>query len=70
MACATEDDKTRILIDRNSLGDMVTPDTLDRILNAAGTDAEVFTMATSIGIDCRTRDLMKVSAVLNEIGII
>lgn len=70
MAIATSQDRTRILIDRASLLDKMSPSTLERILNAAGLEAEVFTMATSVGVDCRTRDLVKISATLHEAGLI
>ena len=70
MPCATPDCKTRILIDRAEFHKTMTMNVLERSLRDAGIEVEVFAMATNIGIDCRTLDLMKVATMLKEIGII
>ena len=44
--------------------------TLEGILAGAGIEAEVYTMATSVGIDCKTRELADVAALLKQHGLI
>ena len=70
MPCATPDCKTRILIDRSALHETMTMNVLERSLRDAGIEAEVFAMATNIGIDIRTLDMLAAATLLKEIGII
>jgi len=70
MTIATTSDTTRIFIDRARFTQAMSEDTLRGHLNEINLNAEVFEMAGRIGIDCLTIELIEVSTLLKEIGII
>jgi len=70
MTIATTSDTTRIFIDRARFAQAMSVDTLRGHLNEINLNAEVFEMAGRIGIDCLTIELIEVSTLLKELGII
>ena len=70
MAIATTSDTTRIFFDRTAFLATMRLGTLQGILAGAGIEAEVYTMATSVGIDCKTIELADVAALLKQHGLI
>ena len=75
MPYALPTDKTRIFLDRQTVEGFtdihLLHRCLHRCLHTQGIeDFEVFAMATSIGIDCRTLDLLKVAGLLKGLELI
>jgi hypothetical protein len=70
MTIATTSDTTRIFIDRSSLDAAMTPTDLHNHFLQQNLNTEVFRMAGRVGIDCLTIELIEVSTLLKELGII
>ena len=71
MPYALPTDKTRIFLDRQTVEGFTDIHLLHRCLHTQGLeDFEVFAMATSIGIDCRTLDLLKEAGLLKGLELI
>lgn len=70
MTIATPADETRIFIDAARFLKAMTPAKLQDALNDQNFNAEVFTMAGRIGIDCRTIELADLIPVLKQHDLI
>ena len=70
MTIAIPSDTTRIFIDRARFFQAMSATTLQNHLNDQSLNAEVFTMAGQVGIDCLTIELADVVPVLKKLGLI
>lgn len=70
MTIATPADQTRIFFDRARFYEAMTPAKLQSALNELNFNAEVFTMASQVGIDCLTIELADLIPVLKRHNLI
>ena len=70
MSIAATNDTTRIFIDRSNLNAAMTTTDLHNHFLQQNLNTEVFRMAGRVGIDCLTIELIEVSTLLKELGII
>ena len=66
MTIATPADQTRIFFDRARFFEAMTPAKLQSALEEINFNAEVFTMASQVGIDCLTIELADLIPVLQQ----